>query len=182
MMVTLITGGTGMLRSAVVRGRPDNRRGGSQDHLPPRPRCPRRDVVTDRVDIVDRDDVGHVLEHGITEVVRLAAAVSMTCASDPVTATAVNCVGTANVLEECRNRAISRVVLGSTVAIYGDDSGAVRRPCLYRPTTGKGRRPSRQSHWFTARARPTPRRSVVSTREMVARDDGAAVRVHRLGS
>jgi nucleoside-diphosphate-sugar epimerase len=79
-------------------------------------------------------------EHGITEVVHLAAVVS-TCASDSVTASAVNCVGTANVLEECRHRAIRWVVLASTVAIYGEGSGAVAETVSVSADREEGRRP-----------------------------------------
>ena len=63
---------------------------------------------------------------GIERVVHLAALLQFACETDPAQAVRVNVDGTLNVLAACRELGIRRVVFGSSIAVYGDRSDAMR--------------------------------------------------------
>lgn len=63
---------------------------------------------------------------GIERVVHLAALLQFACDDDPAQAIRVNVDGTLNVLDACRDLSIRRVVFGSSIAVYGERSDALR--------------------------------------------------------
>jgi nucleoside-diphosphate-sugar epimerase len=127
-MTVLVTGGTGMLGSAVVRGL--NRSGYdvvAADLLPQlyflRGRGVREeDVDVVALDIADEQALNKLLsERDFSAVVHLAASVPPGCNNDPVAGTKANCLGAALLLEGCRRRGITRVIMASSIAMYGSD-------------------------------------------------------------
>lgn len=59
-------------------------------------------------------------------VLHLAALLQYACEKDPLEAARVNVDGTLNVLESCRELGIARMVLGSSIAVYGERSDLMR--------------------------------------------------------
>ena len=55
-----------------------------------------------------------------TLVIHLAAYLQFACEQNPAEAVRVNIDGTVNILEACRQSAVSRVVFGSSIAAYGE--------------------------------------------------------------
>lgn len=73
-----------------------------------------------RGDITDSDAVAAcVLDHGITQIIHLAALQVPFCRADPVTGARVNVVGTVNVFEAAKRAGLGQVVYASSIAVYG---------------------------------------------------------------
>lgn len=101
---------------------------------------PRSALVTVTGDVTDRDAITSALQdHRIERVIHLAAILQRSAQEDPVRAVAVNIGGSLNVLEAARTLGIRRVVVASSIAVYGDvcyDPVDERHPCS--PTTAYG--------------------------------------------
>jgi len=83
------------------------------------------DPLVDAVDITDRDRVGEVVAaRRPTAIVHLAALTGAACDADPERAAAVNVEAVRSLAEIAREHAVSRVVLASTSAVYGDRYGS----------------------------------------------------------
>ncbi|HEX5267283.1 MAG TPA: NAD-dependent epimerase/dehydratase family protein [Acidimicrobiales bacterium] len=122
-MRTVVTGGSGFIGSHVVerlvRAGHDVVVVDSRSHIP-RPHAG-ADYV--RVDILDLDGLSGAFA-GADAVFHLAAMADVDIiAKDPVRATRVNVDGTGTVLEACRQVEVGRVVLASTVWVYGAAPG-----------------------------------------------------------
>jgi nucleoside-diphosphate-sugar epimerase len=123
-MATLVTGGTGMLGSAIVRRLVQDEGGAVVlDISDTRFSLTGRGVDLGKVQIVigDASDdavIARVLDScDIEKVIHLSAAVGE-AARNPLMATRTNCLGTVGLLEECHKRGISRVITTSSVAVY----------------------------------------------------------------
>lgn len=86
-----------------------------------------RGDVTDAADL--REMVG---VNGITHLVHLGAALPSVAENDPALAARINIEGVANVLDAARRNGVSRVVLASSKAVYGEADGEYGPPD-YRP-------------------------------------------------
>ncbi len=127
-MTTLITGGTGLIGACLADkllargGRvvlfdlsvAEGRIGPLRSH-------------GDRLQVV-RGDVQSLVAlldaartHGVTAIVHLAYLLGVECNEVPELATRVNVLGTVNALEAARLSGISRVLLASSIAVYGAD-------------------------------------------------------------
>src|SRR5947209_2278341 len=62
-----------------------------------------------------------VRAHGVTAIVHLAYLLGHACNQSPERATRVNILGTVNVLEAARLSGLERVLLASSIAVYGSD-------------------------------------------------------------
>jgi len=127
-MTVLVTGGTGMLGSAVVRRLLSDGEEVVVADLDPTPYFLRgRSVAPDSVlvetlNIADAEAVARLFDqHRFSAVIHLAAAVSSLCNKDAVAGALANCVGTALILEECCRHDVARVALASSIAVYGHD-------------------------------------------------------------
>lgn len=88
-------------------------------------------VVWHSVDITDPISLRRTLaKEGIDRVAHLAALLQFACETDPGQAVRVNVNGTLNVLEACRDLGISRLVFGSSIAVYGERSDLMRESDL----------------------------------------------------
>lgn len=133
MTTTLVTGGLGMLGSAIVR-----RLIKEGDRVVVVARSPNLFFLTGRGvdvasidlvigDIADPALMGSTLDsYQVARVVHVAAAVSSACNRDPVSATSTNCMATVQLLENCQVRDIRRVVMCSSVSVYAPQAA-------YRP-------------------------------------------------
>ena len=134
-MRTAIFGGTGSIGMATaeriatrgVRVSILSRRRPVDTLLPP-------GVVWHPVDVSDPVAVRQALaSHGVDRVVHLAALLQFACEADPGLAVRINVDGTLNVLEACKDLGISRLVFGSSIAVYGERSDLMResdpQPC-----------------------------------------------------
>ena len=80
----------------------------------------RAQVKQVRGDITDLNAVeGVVKDHGITQLVHLAALQVPFCKADPSLGARVNVVGTVNLFEAARRAGIKRVVYASSIAVFG---------------------------------------------------------------
>ena len=71
-------------------------------------------------DIRDAELLSREVQHrGIERIIHCAAMLQATCEEEPSVAVAVNATGTVNVLEAARRAGVRRVVLASSVAVYG---------------------------------------------------------------
>jgi len=95
----------------------DNFVRGSRDNLAGSIASPRLTIVEGS--IADRDAVRRVL-HSADGVFLLASLWLGECVSDPRSAWEVNTLGTWNVVEACRDFAVSRVVYSSSASVYGN--------------------------------------------------------------
>lgn len=131
MPATLITGGTGLIGSAIARRL--LARGDEVvllDIVPSEQRVTAlREEFPDSTVHVVRGDVtalGSLLDlvarHDVGAVVHLASMLGPDSDADPGLAARVNCEGTTNVLDVARLRDLRRVVLASSIAVFGDDS------------------------------------------------------------
>ena len=130
MAATLLTGGTGLIGTAVAdrllaRGDevvlidvlPSEERVGRLRALHPNGQVTvvRGDVAT----LASLMDV--VRSQGVTSIVHLASMLGPDSDDNPAGAARVNCEGTTNVLDAARLHGLSRVVLASSIAVYGSD-------------------------------------------------------------
>ena len=60
-----------------------------------------------------------ILEHGVTNIIHMAALQVPFCKADPVMGAKVNVVGTMNIFEAARKAGIQHVAFASSVAVYG---------------------------------------------------------------
>jgi UDP-glucuronate 4-epimerase len=67
-------------------------------------------------------------EHGITNVIHLAALQIPFCRADPPLGARVNVVGTVNVFEAAKTRRLAHVVYASSIAAYGPDATMLGHP------------------------------------------------------
>src|SRR5947209_5794390 len=127
-MTTLITGGTGLIGACLAekllaRG---ERVVLFDLAIAERRIAPLR-AHGDRLQVVQGDvqsvvallDV--VRAHGVTAIVHLAYLLGHACNQSPERATRVNILGTVNVLEAARLSGLERVLLASSIAVYGSD-------------------------------------------------------------
>jgi UDP-glucose 4-epimerase len=124
-VATLVTGGTGMLGSAIVRRIiKDEGEAVVLDAVDAPYFLNGRGVDLSKVslaigDIADASLVAHTLDkYKVDKVIHLAAAVSSVCNRDPLSATRTNCDAVVVLLEACLARDIRRVVMASSVAVY----------------------------------------------------------------
>lgn len=125
--VVLVTGGTGMLGSAIVR---DLLNSGAevvaadlntQEYFLRGRGVDPHSIAMEELDVADQDGVKKLFDrHRISSVVHLAAGVSSLTNPNPVAGARVNCVGTAILLDECLRRDVPRVVMASTASVYRD--------------------------------------------------------------
>jgi nucleoside-diphosphate-sugar epimerase len=128
-MAILITGGTGLIGSFVVRsllemgevpvvfdiGEP----GVSLQDLSGR-------FPFVKGNIMDFDLLAQTIkDHGIDQIIHLAALLQFGSEGDPKKAIEINVQGTLNVLEASRRMDVRKVVFASTVAIYGSQAGLI---------------------------------------------------------
>ena len=79
------------------------------------------------VDVTDAESVRAALAEGdVVRVAHLAALLQFACEGDPAEAVRVNVDGVLNVLAASRDLDIRRVVFGSSIALYGERSDAMR--------------------------------------------------------
>lgn len=127
-MTTLITGGTGLIGACLAekllsRDEPVV----LFDLAAAEWRIAPLRVHGDRLQVV-RGDVQSLVElldvvraHGVTSIVHLAYLLGVECNTIPERATRINVLGTLNVLEAARLSGIERVLLASSIAVYGAD-------------------------------------------------------------
>lgn len=129
-MKVLITGGTGLIGSRMAERLLDE---GNQvvllDRVPDQSRvADLRALYGDRVRVVQGDvlsfaNLGDAMREGpVDAVVHLAYMLGAESNAQPQAATEVNVVGTLNVLETARLLGIERVVMASSIAVYGSDA------------------------------------------------------------
>lgn len=129
-MNVLITGGTGLIGSRMAERLLDE---GNQvvllDRVPDQTRVADLQALHgDRVRVVQGDvlsfaNLGDAMRAGpVDAVVHLAYMLGAESNAQPQAATEVNVVGTLNVLETARLLGIERVVMASSIAVYGSDA------------------------------------------------------------
>lgn len=128
-MNVLITGGTGLIGSRMAERLLDE---GHEvvlfDRMPDQSRVEDlRDRHADRVRVVQGDvlsfaNLGDAMREGpVDAVVHLAYMLGSESSAQPQAATQVNVVGTVNVLETARLLGVQRVVMASSISVYGAD-------------------------------------------------------------
>ena len=74
-----------------------------------------------QADVSDLDALSSILEtYQIDRIVHSAAILARTCQENPALAVKVNVVGSLNVLEAARRLGLTRVVMASSIAVYGN--------------------------------------------------------------
>ena len=74
-----------------------------------------------QADVSDLDALSAILEtYGVGRIVHSAAILARTCQENPTLAVNVNVVGSLNVLEAARRLELARVVVASSIAVYGN--------------------------------------------------------------
>lgn len=127
----LITGGTGFLGSYLASHVAEEHPSERVVVLEKFPVPARISGVLDRVTVVEGDvtDLGTVetvvRRHHVERVAHLAFVLGGPAPGTVPAYTAVQCQGTANVLEAARRAGVSRVLFASSVAIYGPQAAAV---------------------------------------------------------
>ncbi len=90
-----------------------------------------------KLDISDLDALCSALEqHRIDRIIHTAALLARTCQEQPPQAVRVNAIGSVNVLEAARQLGVGRVVMASSIAVYGHLTSRIvdeDHPC--NPTT-----------------------------------------------
>lgn len=127
-MAYLVTGGTGLIGSRIVR---DLSREGEQVvvyDLYPREDFLRRllsekemsRVKIERGDVTDLPGLLHsIKDNNVERIIHMASLVLYTSAANPHLAVRVNCEGTANIFEIARLLGLKKVVWASSVAVFG---------------------------------------------------------------
>jgi UDP-glucose 4-epimerase len=118
----LVTGGTGLIGSFVVREL------AKLDKFPVAydlgPATENLDDISDKVKVIKGDiqDLGELIhtikEHGVDRIVHLASLLMFECNRNPMRAFQVNVKGTFNVLEAARITGVKKVVFASSFAVY----------------------------------------------------------------
>ncbi|GAB2929092.1 NAD-dependent epimerase/dehydratase family protein [Rhodococcus aerolatus] len=131
MTTTLITGGTGLI-GATVADRLLARGDGVVllDILPSpsreaalRRKFPEGQLHVARGDVTALASLLDLAEaQDVDAVIHLASMLGPDSDADPGLAASINCAGTTNVLDLARLRGLQRVVIASSIAVYGDDS------------------------------------------------------------
>jgi UDP-glucose 4-epimerase len=81
------------------------------------------DVPFVQADVSDLDALCSIIEsHGIDRIVHSAAILARTCQENPTLAVNVNVVGSLNVLEAASRLGLARVVMASSIAVYGNST------------------------------------------------------------
>lgn len=150
-MTTLVTGGTGFIGAYVVR---DLVAAGERvvclDIDPNErlvtavaPPSVMKDVTIVRGDVTEWTQVTRLLrEHNVERIIHLASLLNARSEEDFTAALRVNCQATNGILEAALAFGIERVVLASSVAVFGSrskaDDGTVRNDALHDPETVYG--------------------------------------------
>lgn len=129
-MATLITGGNGFIGWRV--GQRLLERGESvvlvdttapNVHVDDLARAHGGRLTVARGDVLATGNLGElVVQNGVDRILHLAYLLGAESNADPGMATRVNLVGTANVLDLARQLGVRRVVLASSIAVYGNDA------------------------------------------------------------
>lgn len=157
MATTLITGGTGLIGTTLA----DLLLGAGErvvlfDVALPEARVAALRRHGERLQLVRRDVqalgemISAIRTHGVDAVVHLAFVLGAVGNAEPERATRVNVLGTANALEAARLTGVGRVLLASSIAVYGADEqydagelplteDAARHVCRTLPIYGGGK-------------------------------------------
>ncbi|HLU57206.1 MAG TPA: NAD(P)-dependent oxidoreductase [Pseudonocardia sp.] len=121
-MRVLVTGGTGIIGSLTGRKLAERGHAVRLFDVAPDPAAAARAGAVDvvRGDVLSFADVGAALE-GVDAVVHLAYSLGEASNRSPYSASRLNVEGTATVLEAARLFGVQRVVLASSIAVYGPD-------------------------------------------------------------
>ncbi|WP_164737371.1 NAD(P)-dependent oxidoreductase [Georgenia sp. SYP-B2076] len=123
METVLVTGGSGMLGSAVAAGlvRAGHQAVVFDQRINEQNIGSIRDLVTlIQGDVCDRGQLAAVVtEHRVTRIIHLAALLSVHVQADPDRGLRVNALGTNNVFDVATRLGVERVVWASTAAVYG---------------------------------------------------------------
>jgi UDP-glucose 4-epimerase len=146
MMGILVTGGTGLVGSYVVRELITSH----QQPVVLDIRDP-GDLLKDCLDemvfikggIEDSRFINKVFEdHHIEKIIHLGSLLQFGCERNPQKAVAINIVGTTNLLEAARNQEAKRFVFSSSGAVYGPQEGGINEASLISPSAslyGRGK-------------------------------------------
>lgn len=94
-----------------------------------------------KLDVVDQEAIRNVIqEKGITDIFHMAAILSATGEKDPARTFWVNSNGTFNVVNEAHKAGLNRVIIPSTIGVFGPETPRVNTPdiTVLRPTTMYG--------------------------------------------
>ncbi|WP_297216250.1 NAD-dependent epimerase/dehydratase family protein [Thermoplasma sp.] len=94
-----------------------------------------------KLDVTDRESLDHAIEkYKITDIFHLAGILSAKGEKDPDLAYRVNLNGTYNVLEAARKHSIDRVIIPSTIGVFGPETPRTNVPSItvLRPRTMYG--------------------------------------------
>lgn len=118
-MKILVTGGSGLIGRHVVAELSARGIGVvSYDAVPASPTA--TNVMSITGDIRDREFLRQTIqESGVDRVIHCAAMLQASCENDPAGAVAINATGTSNVLDAAQSVGVRRVVLASSIAVYG---------------------------------------------------------------
>ena len=125
-MKVLVTGASGLIGAHVTQALLDQ--GVEPVACDMAPFLPPMGADSNRVpfvqaDVSDLDALSSILEtYQIDRVVHSAAILARTCQENPALAVKVNVVGSLNVLEAARRLGLERVVMASSIAVYGNTS------------------------------------------------------------
>lgn len=93
------------------------------------------------LDVTDADRISEVIrEYSITDVFHMAAILSAVGEKKPAKAFQVNSIGTFNILNSALEEGINRVMIPSTIGVFGNETPKVNTPdiTVLRPTTMYG--------------------------------------------
>lgn len=125
-MVTLVTGGTGLLGSQIVRSLAENGEKPVAYDISPKPSL--LSDISEKVKIVAGDAtqlpdlVGTIRREGVDTLVHTAALLTVACEANPYKAYKTNLESTVQVAEAARLCDVKRVVYTSSGAVYGHAS------------------------------------------------------------
>ncbi len=123
-MKVLVTGASGLIGAHVTQALLDQ--GAEPVACDTAPFVPPMGADSNRVpfvqaDVSDLDALSSILEtYQIDRVVHSAAILARTCQENPTLGVNVNVVGSLNVLEAARRLGVTRVVMASSIAVYGN--------------------------------------------------------------
>lgn len=118
-MRVLVTGGTGLIGRHIVGALLTSGAEPVAFDISKAKAYPERSEV-EVGDILDLDLLVHVLkQRHVNRIIHCAAVLQATCEENPAVGVAVNVTGTMNVLEAAQRVGVERVVLTSSIAVYG---------------------------------------------------------------